>query len=73
VAKIALLLHELILAVQEVPPNAFLLADTYLNSPRPCALVPRIQLSRWKAVPRVQVSKKQAQAEEEVETLSAIR
>jgi hypothetical protein len=67
------LLHELLPAVQAVPLNAFLLADTYLNSPRPCASVPRLQLSRWKAVPRFQVSRKQAQAEEEAEILDAIR
>jgi hypothetical protein len=56
-----------------VAPNAFLLADTYLNSPRPCASVPRLLLSLWKAVPRFQVSRKQAQAEEEAEILDAIR
>ena len=56
-------------------PNAFLLADLYLNSPLPCATLPRLDLSRWEAVQRPQVTSSSSKAEdrEEEEILEAIR
>ena len=64
-----------VLAMQEVQPNAFLLADLYLNSPLPCATLPRLDLSRWEAVQRPQVTSSSSKAEdrEEEESLEAIR